>query len=467
METKYFKLLAITFLSVFSINSFSIQLNGAGRRIPAPIFTLWSDHYSKLRPTTTITYQAVSATEGLKQVTAGTADFGETDIPLSKEELDKRNLSQFPYMFSAITPIVNIPNLEGQVNLTGKVLGEIFLGNIKYWNDQAIVDVNPRLKLPNVKIQVVHLVPDRGGTYNLSSYLAKVNPEWASKVGVGSSLNWPVGIAIENLYEMGNYVKKTPYTIGYSENSYARKHQLSLVRLQNQAGIFVGPHIGSIDDAVRDVKWKPTNGFKEDLIDSDNQGAWPITSASYLLIRKTSDNIERRIALLSFLGWGINRGDMDVTSLDFLPVPRTLMPIIRNSWNDTPLILEGAAVVSAVQVKALQERGVMVVDARVESEYNAEHITKAINIPYVEKSAKSANFNPKNDKFNLSKLPANKNADIIFYCNAGSCWKGYKASIAAINAGYKKVHWFRGGIPEWSEKGLPTEASFHLAQQPE
>jgi phosphate transport system substrate-binding protein len=465
MNIKYYRFVALLLFFIHPATSFSIELNGAGRRIPAPIFSLWGEHFSQLKPGITIKYQAVSATEGLKQLSSGSADFGETDNPLSKEELDKMGLVQFPYMFSAITPIVNLPNVEGQINLTGKILGDIYLGKIKKWNDDAIANLNPRMKLPNEKILVAHLVPERGGTYNLSSYLAKVNPEWASKVGVGVTLNWPVGTAIENLYEMGAYVKKTPYSIGYSENSYARKNQLSLIKLQNAAGKFVSPHIGSIEEAVRDIKWKAANGFKEDLIDTSGPGAWPITSASYFLIKKTSDNIESRQGLLSFIGWGMSHGDMDVTSLDFLPVPRTLISIIRNSWNDTPLILEGADVVHAAQVKAFQASGMLIVDARVEAEYIAEHITNAINIPYIEKSAKAANFNPQQDKFDISKLPSNKNTEMVFYCNAGACWKGYKAAVAAIKAGYKKVHWFRGGMPEWGEKGLPTEASFSPANK--
>lgn len=460
MNTKFFGFIAALTLSIYSTASFSIELNGAGRRIPAPIFALWAQHYSQLRPGITVNYQAVSAAEGFKQLSSGKADFGETDHPLSKEELDKMDLAQFPYMFSAITPVVNLPNIEGQVNMTGKILADIYLGKISKWNDSALLNINPRIKLPNEKILVAHLVPERGGTYNLSSYLAKVHPEWASKVGVGVTLKWPVGTAIENLYEMGAYIKKTPYSIGYSENSYARKNQLSLVKLQNSSGRFISPHIGSIEEAVKDIKWKAANGFREDLIDSSSAGAWPITSASYFLIRKTSDNIERRIALLGFIGWGLNRGDMDVTSLDFLPIPRSLTPIIRNSWNDTPLVLDGAIVASAAQVKALQASGVPIIDTRVESEYNTEHISGAINVTYFEKSAKSAIFSPHHDKFDLSKLPSNKNNDLVIYCNAGACWRSYKASVAAIKAGYKKVYWFRGGMPEWTEKGYPTEASF-------
>lgn len=457
---KLFIKLSFVLLSLFSASSYSIELNGVGRRIPASIFADWSEHYARKNPATIVKYQAVNATEGVKQVELGTADFGETDMPLSQEELNKKGLAQFPYMMSAITPVINLPGIyEGQLNLTGQVLGDIFLGKISKWNDPAIVVTNPNINLPNAKILVAHRTAEGGGTYTLSSYLAKSNPEWAAKVGTGVTLNWPTGIAVENLYAMGDYIKKTPYSIGYSEIAYIRKNQLTYVRLKNSEGKFVSPHTGSIDDALQNVHWKAANGFNEELIDRPGAGSWPMTSASYIIIRKTSDNLERRQALLGFLGWGLRLGDMDVSRLDFMPIDRKILPQIRNSWNDTPLNLDGATVVSAVQVKDLMSNGVPIIDARVAAEYETAHIPSAKNITYHEKSAKAANFNPQNDKFDIAKLPSNKNADIVFYCNAGACWKGYKAAVAAVSAGYKKVLWLRGGVPEWIEKGYPTESS--------
>jgi len=454
----YFVRIIALFVAIFPLTSFSLELTGVGRRIPAPIFADWGAHFTLQNPAVTVKYQGVNAGEGVKQVISGTADFGDTDMPLTGDELKKQGLAQFPYMFSAITPIINVPGIfEGQLNLDGKTLGDIFLGKITKWNDPAIVATNPGFKLPNEKIVVAHRTADGGGTYTLSSYLAKANPEWKAKVGVGITLNWPVGTAVDNLYAMGDFIKKTPYSIGYSEISYVRKNQLVYVRLRNSDGVFVSPHSGSVGDAVQNVRWKAANGFCEELTDEPGKGSWPMTSASYIIIKKTSGDIERRQALLKFLGWGLRLGDMDVTSLDFLPINRTILPQIRNSWNDTPLSLEGATVVSAAQVRELQASGVPVIDARVSAEYEEAHIAKAHNVPYAEKSAKAVNFNPVQDHFDLSRLPADKKAGIVFYCNAGACWKGYKAAAVAINAGYKKVYWFRGGFPEWQEKSYPIE----------
>jgi phosphate transport system substrate-binding protein len=459
MNLNISRFFALLLLSCPIVSS-AVELNGVGRRIPAPIFAEWGTHFSAQNPGTTIKYQAVNATEGIKQVKDGTADFADTDIPLSKEEQQKNGLAQFPYMLTAITPIVNLPGIfEGRLNLNGQILADIFLGKITKWDDAAIAASNPDLKLPGNPIVVVHRTADGGGTYTFSSYLAKASPEWKAKVGVGATLNWPVGVAAENLYAMGDYVKKTPYAIGYSEISYARKNKLSYVKLQNANGTSVSPHMGSVEEATNNVKWNAANGFCEALTDEPGAGSWPMASASYIVIRKTSSDIQRRLALLNFLGWGMRVGDMDLTSLDFMPMKRSILPQIRNSWNDTPLNLEGATVANAAQVKELQANGTPIIDARIPDEYEEGHIPQAILVYYAEKSAKSASFNPQQDSFDLSKLPANKNADIVFYCNAGPCWKGYKAAAAAVRVGYKKVHWFRGGLPEWKEKGYPVASS--------
>jgi phosphate transport system substrate-binding protein len=465
MNKTFFQFLALIF-ALIPFTSNSVELNGVGRRIPASIFSDWAEHYAVKNATTVIKYKAVNTTEGIKQVELGSADFGETDVPLTTAELNQKGLAQFPYMISAITPIINIPGVyEGQMNLTGQILGDIFLGKISKWNDPAIVAINYNLKLPDEKIIVAHRTADGGGTYTLSSYLSKVNTVWAAKVGTGATLNWPTGIAMDNLYAMGDFIKKTPYSIGYSEIAYSRKNNLVYTKLKNSDGSFVSPHTGSIDEALQGIHWKAANGFNETLIDRPGAGSWPMTSASYIVIRKTSDNLERRQALLGFLGWGLRLGDMDITRLDFMAMDRRVLPQIRNSWNDTPLNIDGATVVNAMQVKELISSGVPVIDARIAAEYETAHIPGSKNVTYHEKSAKSASFNPQNDKFDLAKLPASKSAEVVFYCNAGACWKGYKAAVAAVNANYKKVLWMRGGMPEWIEKGYPTDSSFPETQK--
>lgn len=124
---------------------------------------------------------------------------------------------------------------------------------------------------------------------------------------------------------------------------------------------------------------------------------------------------------------------------------------------ETPATLAGATLVTADQVKALMDKGAPVIDTRVAAEYAEAHIKGAKSVPYKEKSAKAADFDAAADSFDLSKLPQDKAAPVVFYCNAGECWKSYKGSVAAIKAGYKAVNWFRGGLPEWKAKGYPVE----------
>jgi rhodanese-related sulfurtransferase len=293
----------------------------------------------------------------------------------------------------------------------------------------------------------------------MNNYLTKVNPDWKPKTSSGNGVKWPVGTGMKDLITMGDYVKQTPYTIGYSEISYARKHDIIYVQLQDSSGKYVSPHTGSVESAVGKVKWKSGNGFVEDITNDKSTGSWPIAAASYIVINKTSGDIKRRLELLKFLSWGLTRGDMIVSDNDLMPLNRAVFTQIRSIWNDTPISIEGAEVVEAKQVLELRSKGVMIVDSRVASEFEESHIPLAVNVPYVEKSEKSSNFNPLLDKFDLSKLPANKNAGIVFYCNAGACWKGYKAAVVAVNAGYKKVYWFRGGLPAWKSRSYPTESS--------
>ncbi len=465
MNTHYFRIISVLIL-IFPTLSFSMELKGAGRDVASQVFAEWGAVYARINPAISVKYTAVNTTEGVKLLEFDEVDFGDTDMPLSKEELNKKGLSQFPYMFSAITPVINLPGVfNGQLQLNGKTLGDIFLGKITKWDDDAIAATNTSLKLPNEKIQVAHLAANGGGTFTLSSYLSKVNPDWKANVGVGVTLKWPAGVALETQEAMRDYIKKTPYSIGYSEIAYARKNKITYVRLQNATGAFINPHTGSVEKAVQNVRWNAANGFCEALTDGAGDETWPMTSGSYIVIKKTSDNRERRQALLNFLGWGLRAGDMEVAKLDLMPIERSILPLIRDSWNDSPLNLEGATKVNAEQVKELWTNGVTIIDARIKAEYDFLHIPNAINVVYQDKSAKAAIFNPLQDIYDLSKLPANKNAPVVIYCNSGACWKSYKLSTAAIKAGYKKIYWFRGGMPEWLEKRYPVEKTISAADK--
>jgi len=335
MRVNSLQIFALTFASVISVSSFATEITGMGRKIPAPLFSTWASHFAKLKPTVTVKYQNESSAEAIAQVASGKVDFAETDAPLFKKLLDKKGLIQFPYMFTAVTPVANVPGvLPGQMQLTGKILGDIFLGKITKWNDPEIVGINPRLHLPNEKISVVHIASEQGGTYAFSNYLSNANQEWADNVGVGSTLKWPVGLPVDSLSAMKDALNNMPYSIAYSEISFARKNNLKYIRLQNKAGQYAYPIIANVENDVKKIQWNAANAFNENLIDMPGMESWPIATASYILIKKNSDNAEQRQALIDFLNWSLRLGNFDVANLDFLPIERSVYLQIRDILNE-------------------------------------------------------------------------------------------------------------------------------------
>ncbi len=398
MSIARLKLFLLLF-SLLPIAAHSLELVGVGRHVPSQLFDDWAKQFSAQNETITIKYQITSPADIVKLIEEDRADFADTDTPFSKSELDAKGITQFPYMFTAITPVINIPGIfTSQLRLDGSTLAAIYLGKITRWNDPALVALNPKLQLPDEAIQVVHGNAQASGTFPISNYLSKVSSEWKSKVGDGAVVNWPTGTALPSELGIGDFVKNTPYSIGYTEISYARKHNINYVQMQNKDGRFVSPHTGSVESSLQLVKWKSSNGFCEDTADAGGFNSWPIVSVSYLIINKTSKDIPRRLSLLKFISWDIGQGDIIATNLDFMPINRSILPLIRGAWNDTPLTIEGGVVVDAKQVNEMRSGKVLIVDARVAREYEESHIPGALSIPYAEKSEKSANFNPQADQ---------------------------------------------------------------------
>ena len=438
----------------------AIELSGSGRALTAPFFKAMSEKYRDKTEGVIIKYTPSKLEAGLADVESAAIDFYETDIPLAKTDLDKRGLTQFPYMASGIVPVFHLPSIRGgQLSLTGGILADIFLGKITKWNDPAIVGINPSLKLPDAKINLVYWSSTGGGTSALNNYLAKASPVWAAKVKPGIALNSASGTQVDDLAGMKSHIKSNAYSLGYADIAYARANGLDHSKLQNKMGVFASAQADSVAASLTGITWSASNNFNEDLIDRAGKQSWPITTAGYIIIKKTSSDIPRRVKLLSYLSWTLKNSGWDLSILDFNSLPKEVLPLIHNAWNDTPLTIANATVVTAAQARILQEEGALLIDTRVEKEYHAEHIVNAISLVYGEKSIRSAEFDSSQDSFNLKKLPQDKNAKIIFYCNAGACWRGYKAAVVASKAGYNQIYWFRGGIPEWIAKRYPVEAS--------
>ncbi|MDR1888210.1 MAG: phosphate ABC transporter substrate-binding protein PstS [Zoogloeaceae bacterium] len=308
------------------------NITGAGASFPAPLYTKWAAQYHNATGTR-VNYQSVGSSAGLKQIEVGTVDFGASDAPLTDAALQEKGLIQFPTVVGGIVPIVNIPGIApGQLKLTGQALGDIYLGRITRWNDAAITAINPGLKLPDTAIAVVRRADGSGTSFGFTHYLSKVNADWKAKVGEGTAVNWPVGVGGKGNEGVASFVARLAGAIGYVEFSYANKNHLAHTLLQNRAGKFVAPSEESFKAAAANADWQKS--FYQILTYQPGEAAWPITSATFILMRKKAEHPEQSRAVLTFFDWAYRQGDATAAELDYIPMPESVKSNVLNSWKN-------------------------------------------------------------------------------------------------------------------------------------
>ncbi|MDR2452505.1 MAG: phosphate ABC transporter substrate-binding protein PstS [Candidatus Accumulibacter sp.] len=306
------------------------DVTGAGASFPAPLYTRWAADYHKAT-TNRINYQSVGSSAGLKQIEVGTVDFGASDAPLSDSALAEKGLIQFPTVVGGIVAIVNIQGIApGRLKLDGKVLSDIYLGKITVWNDPAIAALNPDLALPNTPIAVVRRSDGSGTSFGFTNYLSKVSAEWKEKVGEGTAVNWPVGLGGKGNEGVAAFVAQLAGAIGYVEYAYAKRNSLSHTQLKNHAGRFVQPSEASFRAAAAGAQW--TKSFFQILTDQPGDESWPITSATFILMRKTAEKPGQSAAALDFFAWAYQHGDAQAAELDYVSMPRAVKDIAMKSW---------------------------------------------------------------------------------------------------------------------------------------
>src|SRR2546425_183025 len=238
----------------------ALSINGAGATFPYPMYSKWFDEYHKKNANLQINYQSIGSGGGIKQVTDGTVDFGATDGPMNDEQLkayqDKHGsgILHFPTVLGAVVPTYNIPGITQELNFTPEALAGIFLGKIKKWNDKELTRSNPGVALPGNGIVVVHRSEGSGTTFVWTDYLSKISPEWKSKVGAGTSVNWPTGLGAKGNESVSSLVKQTPYSIGYVELIYAIQNQMPFGKVRNAEGVFVKADLASVTAAAASAK---------------------------------------------------------------------------------------------------------------------------------------------------------------------------------------------------------------------
>lgn len=310
------------------------DVTGAGSTFVYPIMAKWADMYKK-ETGIAVNYQSIGSGGGIKQIQSKTVDFGATDKPLTPEELAKDDLIQFPIINGAVVPIVNIKGINpGELKLNSTVLAEIFLGNIKKWNDPAIVALNPSLKLPDQMISVVHRSDGSGTTFIFANYLSKVSPSWKTKVGEGTSIKWPTGVGGKGNEGVASYVKQINGAIGYVEYAYALQSKMSHTQMQNQAGEFVMPNEESFRSAAAGAEWDKAPGYYLILTNAPGKNSWPIAGSAFALLQKTPKNLKQTQATLKFFQWAYKNGEASAKELHYVPVPDSVVIGIQKTWKN-------------------------------------------------------------------------------------------------------------------------------------
>ena len=307
------------------------EATGAGASFPAPLYAKWAADYYKATGVK-INYQSVGSSAGIKQIDARTVDFGASDEPLQDAELAKKGLVQFPTVIGGIVPVVNIKGIApGQLKLSGQVLGDIFLGKITQWNDAAIAALNPGVSLPAAQIAPVRRADGSGTTFGFTNYLSKVNAEWKQQVGEGKAVNWPTGAGGKGNEGVAAFVSRLPNSIGYVEYAYVKQNKLAFVQLQNSTGAFVSPSEATFKAAAAGADW--SKSFYQILTQQPGKDAWPITSATFIVMPATQDKPQQAQATLKFFEWAYRQGDTTAQTLDYVPMPEAVKKVIFQSWS--------------------------------------------------------------------------------------------------------------------------------------
>jgi len=309
----------------------ALSINGAGATFPYPIYSKWFDEYHKKDANIQINYQSIGSGGGIKQVTEGTVDFGASDGPMNEEQLkafqDKHGFGilHFPTVLGAVVPTYNIPGVEASLNFTPEALAGIYLGKITKWNDPAITGPNKGVKLPGSDIVVVHRADGSGTTYCFTDYLSKVSEEWKTKVGKGTSVNWPVGLGGKGNEGVTGTVKNTPNSIGYVELIYAEANKIPYGSMKNAAGVFVKASLAAVSAAAAGASKEMPDDFRVSITNAPGKATYPISTFTWLLVPEKISDTAKRDAIKSFVKWAITDGQGYAEGLAYAKLPKEVV----------------------------------------------------------------------------------------------------------------------------------------------
>lgn len=312
------------------VSSAETNLNGAGATFPNPIYQKWFTEYHNAHNDIKINYQSIGSGGGIKQLQAGTVDFGASDGPMTDEQLSQTQGKVFhiPTVLGAVVPTYNIQGVTGELKFSGEVLADIYLGNIKKWNDPKLAKENPGVKFPDEDIAVVHRTDGSGTTYIFTDFLSKVSPAWKDKVGKSTSVNWPVGLGGKGNEGVSGMVKQTEGSIGYVELIYALSNKMPYGSVKNAAGQFVKASLESVTAAAASVKDMPDD-FRVSITNAPGKEAYPISSFTWLLVPAEWADAGKEKAFVDFLNWMVDKGQTMTKELAYAPLPKSVAQKVK------------------------------------------------------------------------------------------------------------------------------------------
>jgi phosphate transport system substrate-binding protein len=317
-----------------STSASAAEITGAGSTFIYPVLSQWASAFKK-DSGNEVNYQSIGSGAGIQQIEARTVTFGATDAPLKIERLNKSGLVQWPMIMGAIVPVVNIDGVNaGDLVFDGPTLAAIFLGKITKWDDPAIKKLNPKVNLPSATISVAHRADGSGTTFNFTNYLSKVSADWKTKVGEGTTVEWPVGVGAKGNEGVAANVSQVKNSIGYVEYAYAKQIKLTYTALVNAAGKTIQPTNEAFQSAASNADWANAPGYYLILTNQPGDKSWPIVASTFILMHKEpSDKVASREAL-KFFRFAFEKGDKMAEALDYVPMPDNVVKLIEKTWSE-------------------------------------------------------------------------------------------------------------------------------------
>jgi phosphate transport system substrate-binding protein len=329
----FIKTIVAAGLMAASTSAFAADITGAGATFPFPLYSKWADAYKK-ETGNGLNYQSIGSGAGIKQIQAKTVTFGASDAPLKPEQLEKDGMIQWPQAMGALVPVVNLEGVKpGELVFSGELLGDIYLGKVKKWDDPAIAKLNPKVKLPGDAITVVRRSDGSGTTFLWTDYLSKANAEWKAKAGSGTAVEWPTGVGAKGNEGVAGNVSQTKNSIGYVEYAYAKQNKLTHAAVINKAGKTIQPTIEAFQAAAANADWANSKNYYLILTDQPGDASWPITGATFIIMHK--DPVDKAAAkeAIKFFKWAFEKGDKMAQELDYIPMPDTVVKQIEKTWS--------------------------------------------------------------------------------------------------------------------------------------